>query len=165
MNTKGIARMGMLVAVAFVLGYIESIIPISFGIPGVKLGLANIVVVLCLYQCSVRQTVGIAFVRIVLSGLTFGSFSTMLYSLAGGLLSLVLMLVLKKTGKFSVYGVSIAGGVGHNVGQILVAICVLQTGLLVYYLPFLLLSGCIAGACIGFVGGLLVKRLQHIFTE
>lgn len=163
MGTKKIAQIGMLVAVAFVLSYIESLLPISLGVPGIKLGLSNIVVLLCLYECSVKETFGIAVIRILLCGLTFGSLSTMMYSLAGGMLSFIVMLLLKKTERFSIYGVSIAGGVCHNIGQIIVAVLVLQTGLLVYYLPFLLLAGCIAGVCIGFVAAMLTKRLHGLF--
>lgn len=165
MSNRKIAWMGMFVAAAFVLGYIESMLPISFGIPGIKLGLSNIVVMLCLYQCSLKQTFTIAILRIVLTGLTFGNLSMMLYSLAGGMLSLFTMLILKKSDKFSVYGVSIAGGVCHNLGQILVAVVVLQQkALLLYYLPFLFVAGCVSGACIGFVAARLIKRL-HGITE
>lgn len=166
METRKIAQTGMLVAVAFVLSYVESLLPISLGIPGIKIGLSNIVIVLCLYECSLKQTFGIAVVRILLVGLTFGNLSTMLYSLAGGMLSLAVMVLLKRSGRFSVYGVSIAGGVCHNVGQILVAVIILkQKGLLIYYLPFLLISGCIAGACIGVVAAILEKRLHGIFQR
>ncbi len=163
MKTKKIAQMGMLVAVAFVLGYVESFFPVSLGIPGIKLGLSNIVVVICLYEYPAGQAFGIAIVRILLGGLAFGGLSAMMYSFAGGMLSFFVMFLLKKSGRFSVYGVSIAGGVCHNVGQVLLAAAVLQTGLLLYYLPALLLAGCIAGAGIGFVAGLLEKRLHGIF--
>lgn len=163
MGTKKTAQVGMLVAAAFVLGYVESLLPISFGIPGIKLGLSNIVVLLCLYEGTAKEAFGIALVRIVLTGLTFGNFSTMAYSLAGGIFSFLVMFLLKKSNVFSVYGVSIAGGVSHNIGQIAVAVLVLQTGLLMYYLPFLLVAGCVAGACIGFVMGILVKRLHGLF--
>lgn len=118
---------------------------------------------LCLYEGTAKEAFGIALVRIVLTGLTFGNFSTMAYSLAGGIFSFLVMFLLKKSNVFSVYGVSIAGGVSHNIGQIAVAVLVLQTGLLMYYLPFLLVAGCVAGACIGFVGGILVKRLHGLF--
>lgn len=165
METKKIAQIGLLVAVAFVLSYVEFMIPISLGIPGVKLGLPNIVVVLCLYECSITQTAGISLVRILLTGLTFGNLSMMMYSLAGGVFSLAMMILLKKSGKFSVYGVSVAGGVFHNVGQILVAMFVLQTGRLVYYLPFLLIAGTAAGAVIGVAGAVLAKRLHVVFAE
>lgn len=165
METKKIARIGLFIAIAFVLGYVEAMIPINLGVPGIKLGLPNLVILICLYECSVKDTFLVSLVRILLSGLTFGSLSTMLYSLAGGVLSLVLMALLKKSEYFSVYGVSIAGGVSHNIGQIIVAIFVLQTGLLIYYLPFLLLAGSIAGIAIGFVAAKLQKRIHPIFLE
>lgn len=160
MKTHKIAQIGTLVALAMVFSYLESLIPISLGIPGIKLGLSNVVTIFALYQCNVPIAIGIALVRIVLSGVTFGSLSTMLYSLAGGMLSLLVMIILKKTKKFSIFGVSIAGGVSHNVGQLLVAACMLQTGLLIYYLPFLLVAGCVAGAAIGFLGGIIGKRMS-----
>ena len=163
MNTKKTAQIGMFVAVAFVLGYVESLLPISFGIPGIKLGLSNIVVLLCLYEGTVKEAFGIAIVRIVLSGFTFGSLSMMMYGLAGGMLSFLVMLLLKKSNRFSIYGVSVAGGVSHNIGQILVAMFVLQTGMIMYYLPFLLAAGSVAGICIGCVGGILAKRLHGMF--
>ena len=153
----------MLVAVAFVLGYVESLLPISFGVPGIKLGLSNIVVLLCLYEGTVKEAFGISIVRIVLSGFTFGNLSMMLYSFVGGMLSFLVMFLLKKSNRFSIYGVSVAGGVSHNIGQILVAMLVLQTEMILYYLPFLLVAGSVAGTCIGFVGGILVKRLHGMF--
>lgn len=166
MKTSKIAQMGMLVAVAFVLSYVESLLPLSLGIPGIKIGLSNIVVVLCLYECSLKQTLGIVIIRIILAGMTFGNLSMMIYSLAGGLLSFILMAALMHFDRFSVYGVSIAGGVSHNIGQILVAVLVLrQKGLIFYYLPFLLIAGCVAGAAIGVIAAVLVKRLHGIFRE
>lgn len=165
MKTKKVAMIGMLIAVAFVLGYVESLLPISLGIPGIKLGLSNMVVVVCLYHLKDRETFGIAMVRILLSGLTFGSLYTLLYSFAGGILSFFIMVLLKKSKKFSIYGVSVAGGVFHNIGQILVAVCVLQTKLLFYYLPFLLVAGMVAGIAIGIVAGLLTKRMGKILDQ
>ena len=160
MKSHKIAQIGMLVALAMVFSYLESLVPVSMGVPGVKLGLSNLVTVFALYQLDIPAAFGIALVRIVLCGITFGSLSTMLYSMAGGMFSLLIMVFLKKTKKFSVYGVSIAGGVSHNVGQMLVAACVLQTGVLIYYLPFLLLAGTVAGAAIGFLGAIIIKRLS-----
>lgn len=165
METKKIARIGMFVAAAFVLSWLEAMLPLQVGIPGVKLGLSNIVVMLCLYSCSLKESFGVALLRIVLAGFTFGSLSTMLYSMAGGMLSFGVMAVLKRTGKFSVYGVSVAGGVCHNIGQILVALAVLHTTKLLYYLPALLLSGCLAGVLVGFGAGALIKSLKPLFQE
>lgn len=165
METKKIAWIGLFIAIAFVLSYVEAMLPINLGVPGIKLGLPNLVILICLYECSVKDAFFVSLVRILLCGLTFGSLSTMLYSLAGGVLSLALMSLLKKTDHFSVYGVSIAGGVSHNLGQIIVAVLVLQTGLLLYYLPFLLLAGCIAGVAIGFIAAGLQKRIHPLFLE
>ncbi len=161
MDNKKIAQTGLLVAVAFVFSYIESLIPLNLGVPGIKIGLSNLVVLFALYMMSYRISFGISMVRIFLVGLTFGNLAAMLYSLAGGLLSFGVMALLKKSGKFSVYGVSLAGGVAHNIGQILVACLVLRTSLLLYYLPFLLVSGVTAGLLIGILGGMILRRLSH----
>lgn len=165
MHTKKMARIAMLVAVAFVLSYIESILPLNLGVPGVKAGFSNIVVVLCLYECSAKETIGIAFVRIILTGLTFGNMYSLLYSLAGGVFSLAVMSLLKRSRLFSTCGVSVAGGVCHNIGQILVAMVVLQTQKIIYYLPVLLVSGVIAGVVIGVIAAMLIKRLHPVFSE
>lgn len=159
MRTKKIAEMGMFVALAFILSYVESLLPVTAGIPGMKLGLSNLVVMVALYRLSVRTAFGIALLRILLVGFTFGNLSGMIYSMAGGFFSFAVMALLKKTGKFSVYGVSMAGGVSHNVGQIAVACIVLRTKMLVYYMPFLLVSGVAAGMAVGFVSGLVLRRL------
>lgn len=157
-DTKNIARIGMLVAVAFVLSYIESVLPLNLGIPGIKAGLSNIVVVFSIFNFPPLTAFSIAIVRIVLSGLAFGGMSGMFYSLAGGILSFIIMLILKKTRKFSVYGVSVTGGVSHNIGQILVAMAVLQSSMVIYYLPFLLVAGVAAGIIVGMLAAVLVKR-------
>lgn len=149
----------MLVATAFILSYLESLLPVFFGIPGIKPGLSNLVVMIALYRDSTKTAVGIALVRILLAGLTFGNLSSMMYSLAGGILSLLVMIVLKRTERFSIYGVSMAGGVCHNIGQILLAGWLLQTSLLIYYLPFLLVAGTVAGLVVGFISARLLERL------
>lgn len=161
MDNKNVAKIGMLVAVAFVLSYIESMLPLNFGVPGIKAGLSNIVVLFSIFNFNPLTAFGIAIVRIVLCGITFGSLSGMLYSLSGGILSFVVMLLLKKTKKFSVYGVSVAGGVSHNIGQIIVAMLVLNNRLIMYYLPFLLIAGVVAGVATGMLGGILIKRFRE----
>lgn len=158
MNRK-IAYYGLLVALAFIFSYVESLFPINLGIPGVKLGLANLVVIVSLYLFGIREAAVISFIRIVLSGITFGSPAAMVYSLAGGLLSLLIMVIAKKTNKFSTMGVSVAGGVFHNVGQIIVAMIVLETQSLIYYLPVLIISGLVAGVVIGILAAEIIKRL------
>lgn len=162
MNTKKVAVIGMLVAVAFVLSYIEAMLPLNIGIPGIKAGLSNIVVVFCLFRFNPLMTFGIAVVRIILCGITFGSMSGMIYSLAGGMLSFLVMLLLKKTKKFTVCGISVAGGVSHNIGQIIIAMFILENKLLLYYLPFLLIAGVVAGVIVGILGGILIKRLKNV---
>lgn len=159
------AQCGMMVALAFLLSYIEFLIPIPTGIPGVKLGLANLVVLAAVYLTGARNAFIIMVVRVILTALTFGNMFYGLFSIAGGVLSLLLMLLCKKKDLFGKVGVSIVGGVSHNVGQILVAMLVLETPELVWYLPVLLLSGTVAGAVIGIVGGLLLERITVIYTR
>lgn len=164
MNRK-IAYYGLLVALAFIFSYVESLFPINLGIPGVKLGLANLVVIVSLYLFGIREAAVISFIRIVLSGITFGSPAAMVYSLAGGVLSLLIMVIAKKTNKFSTMGVSVAGGVFHNVGQIIVAMIVLETQSLIYYLPVLIISGLVAGVVIGILAAEIIKRLPKVKIE
>ncbi len=125
-----------------------------------KLGLANLVVIIALYMMDARRAFTLSLVRILLSGLTFGNPASMIYSLAGGMLSLVIMIFAKKCKVFSVTGVSILGGVFHNVGQILVAAVVVETASLLYYLPVLVLSGTIAGVMIGILASILIRHLS-----
>lgn len=160
-TTKDLVLCGLLTAVAFVLGYVESLLPFSVGIPGVKIGLANIVTLYALYRLGMRRALGILLARILLSVITFGSMSALLYSLGGGLLSILVMQLFKKCDKFSVIGVGIAGGVVHNVGQVTVASLMLGNALY-GYLPVLLVSGSIAGAVVGVASAGLVKRLKSI---
>ena len=165
MTAGKIALYGMFLAAALVAGYIERLIPINPGVPGVKLGLSNIVTMVLLYTAGFQAAVLISAARILLSGLLFGSGFAMVYSAAGALLSMIVMVILKKTGRFSTVGVSVAGGVFHNVGQILVAIAVLETRSLIYYLPVLILSGLAAGIVIGILSGVLTRRLEPVIRE
>ena len=155
------AEYGMMIALAFLLSYVETLIPINLGIPGVKLGLANLVNIVGLYVIGVRGTIVIALVRILLVGLTFGNMFSMFYSMAGGALSLLLMIICKKKDWFSRIGVSIVGGVGHNIGQISVAAFVVSNSQVFYYLPFLMAAGIISGALIGLLGGIVTKRISR----
>lgn len=165
MKSKKIATYGLLIALAFIFSYIESLIPIPFGVPGMKLGLANLVVISALYGMGWKDAFVLSIVRILLVGFTFRDPSTMLFSLAGGLLSWLLMVIFKKSKLFSMVGVSIIGGVAHNVGQIAVAIVYVNNSNLVYYLPFLLVSGVITGALIGILGSMIVKRLMNVMSN
>ena len=122
-----VAYFGVFTALALMFSYIETMIPIQFGVPGIKLGFANIMIVIMLYKSSAKEALLLSIVRIMLSGFLFGNLSSILYSIAGGVLSLGIMTLLKKQGGFSVIGVSVAGGVSHNVGQLLVAMLVVET--------------------------------------
>ncbi|MFR3344958.1 MAG: Gx transporter family protein [Anaerobutyricum sp.] len=161
MSAKKTAFYGMFLALALVAGYIEQLIPINLGIPGVKLGLANIVTMLLVGVPAAC----LILLRILLSGFLFGSGFAMVYSAAGAAMSMLVMALLKKTKKFSSVGVSVAGGIFHNVGQIIVAMIVLETKALAYYLPILILSGLVAGILIGILSGILTKRLNPIIKQ
>ena len=162
MKTKKIAYLGLLIALACVFSYIEFLIPVNIGVPGAKLGLANLVIIVAMYTLNERDAFILSMIRIVLVGFTFANLASMLYSLAGGILSYVAMVIAKKTQKLSITGVSVLGGVFHNVGQIIMAIWVVKTASLVYYLPVLMISGIVAGVAIGVLGGMVTKRLKKI---
>lgn len=157
-----VAYFGVFTALALIFSYVESLIPIQLGIPGVKLGLANLIIVIALYKMRLSEVFLLSIVRILLSGFLFGNYFSILYSLAGGLLSLVVMALLKKTGAFSVMGISMAGGVSHNVGQLVVAMLVVETFSVGYYLPVLLVAGLVTGFLIGVAAGEMLKRLVNI---
>lgn len=160
-----IALSAMLAALALIFSYIEAILPLSSGIPGVKLGIANLVVIIALYTLGFRYAMAINLIRILVAGLLFNGAFGALYSLSGGILSLAVMYLLKKTGLFSTIGVSMAGGVAHNFGQLLVAALIVSTMKLFYYFPVLLFSGMISGILIGFVASITLKKLpaDHFF--
>ena len=160
METKKLTRCALLVAAAMVLSWVESLIPLSAAVPGMKVGLPNVVVIFALYRLGTSWAWLISLVRVVLVALTFGNAFSLWYSLAGAVLSLLIMWGLKASGKFSITIVSITGGVCHNVGQMAVAMAVLQSTAAAYYLPPLLLSGMLAGAAIGAAGAVLVKRIR-----
>lgn len=160
-KVKNVAIFGMMVALAFTLSYLESLIPFNFGIPGVKLGLANLVVVIAIYTMKPGEAFFIAIVRIFLAGLTFGNAYSLAYSLCGGILSFAVMLLIKKT-KLSIIGVSMLGGVCHNIGQIAVAAVVMSTLRIAYYLPVLLGAGLATGFLIGVISKAVISRLEKI---
>ncbi len=165
MSAKKTAFYGLFLALALVAGYVERLIPINLGVPGVKIGLANIVTMVLLYCVGWQAAAIISLARIVLSGILFGSGFAMVYSAAGAVLSIVAMMLLKRTKKFRVVGISVAGGVFHNVGQILVAIIVLETKSLIYYLPVLIISGLAAGIFVGILSGWLTKTLRSVLRQ
>ena len=156
------AYFGVVTALALIFSYVEMLIPIQFGVPGIKLGLANLLIVIMLYKCGPKEALLLSVVRIVLSGFIFGNMFSIIYSLAGGILSLAVMAFLKGRGSFSVMGVSIAGGVCHNIGQLAVAMAVVETYRVGYYLPVLLIAGMLTGMLIGIVSNEVLKRIRNI---
>ena len=163
MKTKRIACLGLFIALAFVLSYVEYLLPLNIGIPGAKVGLANLVVMVALYTLGKKDAALLSVVRVVLVGFTFGNLAMMLYSMAGALLSFIVMLIAKRTRLFSITGVSVLGGVFHNVGQIIVAMFVLETSSLLYYLPFLIVIGTISGIVIGVISSMITVRVDRLF--
>lgn len=152
--------MALLTTLAMILSYLESQIPAFVAVPGVKVGLANIAVVFALYKLGAKEAAGISLVRVVLTSLLFGSGASFLYSAAGAALSLGGMLLLKRVPAFSYVAVSVLGGVLHNAGQIGMACLLLETNVIVYYLPFLVLSGTVAGVAVGILAAILIKRIE-----
>lgn len=159
-KTKRLVLLAMLTAVAMILSYAESLLP-SVGIPGVKMGLANIAVIFALFRFGWKEAAALSLVRVVLVSLLFGSVGAMLYSLAGAVLSLAVMALLRRIDRFSTVGISVAGGVAHNAGQILMAMLILQTKQLLGYLPVLAVSGIAGGVLTGLVAALLIRRIPE----
>ncbi len=159
------AHMGLLLAFALILSYIELLIPFQPGIPGVKLGLSNLAVVLCLYLFGWRKALLLTVVKAIFSGLLFGNLFMILYSLAGAVFSALIMILLKKSGSFHIPVVSGAGGVAHNLGQLLVAMRVVETYGILYYMPMLIIAGLVTGLLIGITAALVLPYLQNILAK
>ena len=159
MKTKRIALTGLLIALALILSYLESLVPTPFAVPGVKLGLPNLVVVFAIYRLRARTAAAISLLRVALVALLFGSVMSLAYSAAGAACSFAVMLLLKRSGRFGCTGVSVAGAVTHNLAQIATAALLLETGALAWYFPVLVLTGTAAGIVIGLLAALLVKRI------
>lgn len=159
MNTKKIAYLGLFAALAIIFGYVETLLPVFVGIPGIKLGLANLSVLFILYRYSYREAAVVSFVRILIIGFLFGSLFSILYSLAGAALSLTVMTLLNKKTDFSMLGISVAGGVSHNIGQLIVAMLIVENTSLLYYAPALLISGIVTGLLIGILTAEVEKRI------
>ena len=160
-GTRRLTVMALLTAAAMILSYVESLLP-SPGIPGVKLGLANIAVIYALYRLGWWEAGAISLVRVGMVSVLFGSVGALFYSLAGAVLSLAVMALLRRLDTFSPVGVSVAGGVSHNAGQILMAMLLLETERLIWYLPVLVLTGLGGGILVGLCGAALVKRLPPL---
>ena len=159
MKVKKVATLGLCVALAMIMSYIESLFPLNFAVPGIKMGLANIVII---FRVGFGAACAVSLIRVFLVSLLFGNVMMMAYSIAGAVLSLGLMFLLKKSGKFSVVGVSIAGGVAHNAGQIIMAIILLGAKQIAYYLPVLAVTGTVTGVLIGIASSIVIKRVKRI---
>lgn len=162
MKVKKVAVLGLCVALAMIMSYIESLFPLNLAVPGIKMGLANIVIIFLLYRVGFSSACIVSLIRVFLVSMLFGNVMMMAYSIAGAVLSLAVMLVLKKCGKFSVVGVSIAGGVAHNAGQIIMAAILLGAKQIAYYLPVLAVTGTVTGVLIGIAASVVIKRVKHI---
>lgn len=154
--------MGFLLALSLILSYIESLVPLAIGIPGIKLGLPNLVVVLLLYSYGGREALIVNLLRIVLSGFLFGNLFAILYAFSGAAFSFTVMFLLKKSRRFTMIGTSIGGGVFHNIGQIVTAMFVVETFAPVFYLPFLLIAGVVTGFLIGLIGSRVRPKINRL---
>lgn len=157
------AYLGMFLAMALICSYVESLIPFPFGVPGMKLGLANFVTVMLLYTKWPKDAFSVSVLRILLSGFLFGNPFSILYSLSGGCLSFFVMFFVKSTGKFRIVPVSVAGGMSHNVGQLLLACAVVENYHLFYYAPVLLTAGFVTGALIGILAQEMAARTRAVW--
>ncbi len=162
---KRLARMAMLLALAVIMGYLEALIPVAPAIPGIKLGLANFVIVLVMYLFSIREAAVISVLRIILVGFLLSNMTMILYSFSGAVLSLTMMALIKRNPHFSLYGVSMAGGVMPNVGQLLVAGALMGFQAILWYVPFLLGAGLLAGLLIGFLVSISYRRLERYILK
>lgn len=161
-RTKSVALCGIMTAVAMIFSYIESLFPIPVPVYGVKLGIANIAIITVLLVVGTYEAIAVNVIRIMLTAVLFGNFNTFLFSIAGGVLSLAVMIILKKSKKFSTIGISVAGGVFHNIGQTAAAVFVMDTTAIVFYLPVLLIAGIVTGTVIGIVSGIVVRSVKKV---
>lgn len=160
MNNKKIAKIAIFSTLAIIFGYIESLFPLPIPVYGAKVGISNIVILTSLYLLTTPISWGIMLIKTFLSSLLFSGFSAFLYSVSGGIFSVLIMSILKKTKKFSIIGISIAGGVSHNIGQLIVSAIFLKNINIFYYLPILIIIGIISGSIIGIISNIIIKRLS-----
>lgn len=162
-STKKITTLALSVSLALIFSFIESRIPAFVAIPGIKVGLANIAVIFTLYKLGIKEAIAVSLVRVFLVSILFGSPVSLIYSISGATLSLLTMILLKKLTPLSEISISVSGAVMHNVGQIIAASFMLATNVVAYYLPFLILSGVLAGIAVGVVSALLIKKVKISF--
>ncbi len=165
MKTKRITQLGMLLAVSLVLSYLETLLPVVVAVPGVKLGLANIITMLLLYRTNAWNTFLFMGMRVILSGFLFSGISGMIYSIAGGIFCIVVMSIVKRFPFFSIIGVSMAGAIAHNIGQVVVAVIIMENVHLLYYALVLCVSGTCSGLLMGYITALILKRYIALFED
>lgn len=165
MKTSQVTKLGMFLSIALVLSYLESLLPVMIAIPGMKIGLANIVTMLLLYNTNFRSTFLFMMLRVVLAGFLFSGVSTIIYGFVGGLFCIGIMSLLKHLSFFSILGVSMAGAVFHNIGQIIVAMFVMENVHILYYLPILCVTAVVSGLLIGYITFLLLKHYKMNFKD
>lgn len=165
-KTYRLALYGILIALAFILSWLETFLPnpLEGMVPGIKLGLANLVVIIALLRLGFPSAAVISLLRVLLTAFTFGNLSMLFYSLAGAILSLLSMQLLQRSDRFSGTGISIAGGLSHNIGQVIIAMLILGSNL-IYYLPYLIIGGCVSGFLIGLLASLVLSKLPKSITE
>lgn len=162
-HTKKLTLLGLLTAIALILSYVEALLPPIFvAVPGIKMGLPNIAIIFVLYRFGFKEAAAVSLVRLAAVAMLFGNAMTLVYSLAGAVLSLTLMSLLKKSNQFSMIGVSIMGGVSHNLGQILVAMWLMETAEIGYYMIILTVTGTVAGILIGLAGSFVIRYLSKL---
>ena len=161
MKAKKITILSLFCSAALIMSYIEALIPLPLPF-GIKVGLPNIIIVFILCRVGAKETIAVSLVRVLMVALLFGNALSLLYSVAGALLSLTFMIVLKALKTFSTIGISVVGGITHNAGQIIVACIVMDTVQISYYLPILAISGIIAGVLVGIAGDMLIKKFPKI---
>lgn len=159
---KYITTMAVMITLAMVFSYVDSIIVLPFGIPGIKLGIANIAIIYALYKLGIKEAIIISSLRLILSSILFGTVLTFAYSLAGAVLSLILMIILKKFAKLAIITVSIVGAVMHNTAQIIMAIILMDTSEIIYYLPVLIITGIISGVGVGILASVTLNYTKNI---
>lgn len=164
-RSKLISYVALFTACGILFGYIEFLVPLPIGIPGVKIGLSNIITVCSMYLMGPVVSLIILVLRVVLSGLLFGNLFGILYGLSGALISFLFMYFAKKINIFSVFGLSVLGGVMHNIAQLVVATILISQLKLIYYLPALLISGVLAGLAVGFLSRIIINRIKFLFTD
>ena len=165
MNTNKITFLGIMLSLGIILSYVDSLIPLSTYVPGMKIGLANIITMYVLYNYRLRDAFIIMFLRVLISGFLFFGLNSVIFGLMGGVMCIFFMTLFKKVKMFSVIGVSVIGSLSHNLGQILTAFIIMDNINIMYYFPVLLVTGLITGAVIGYISGILIKRFEKIWSD